>query len=43
MKRAGCWIIGFGIESGNQDMLDKMKKRAKVEDAEKAIALRKNV
>jgi anaerobic magnesium-protoporphyrin IX monomethyl ester cyclase len=39
MKRAGCWIIGFGIESGNQDMLDKMKKRAKVEDAEKAIAL----
>jgi len=39
MKRAGCWIIGFGIESGNQDMLDKMKKRAKVEDAETAIAL----
>ena len=39
MKRAGCWIIGFGIESGNQDMLNKMKKRAKVEDAEKAIAL----
>ncbi len=39
MKRAGCWIIGFGVESGNQDMLDKMKKRAKLEDAEKAIAL----
>jgi len=39
MKKAGCWIIGFGIESGNQEMLDKMKKRAKLEDAEKAIAL----
>ena len=39
MKKAGCWIVGFGIESGNQEMLDKMKKRAKIEDAEKAIAL----
>ncbi|MCG3175920.1 MAG: Anaerobic magnesium-protoporphyrin IX monomethyl ester cyclase [Candidatus Omnitrophica bacterium] len=39
MKSAGCWIVGFGIESGDQDMLDKMKKRAKVEDAERAIAL----
>jgi radical SAM superfamily enzyme YgiQ (UPF0313 family) len=39
MKKAGCWIIGFGIESGNQEMLDKMKKRAKVADAEKAVAL----
>jgi len=39
MKKAGCWIIGFGIESGNQEMLDKMKKRAKLEDARKAIAL----
>lgn len=39
MKKAGCWVIGFGIESGNQEMLDKMKKRAKLEDAERAIAL----
>ncbi len=39
MKKAGCWIVGFGIESGNQEMLDKMKKRAKLGDAEKAIAL----
>jgi anaerobic magnesium-protoporphyrin IX monomethyl ester cyclase len=39
MKKAGCWIIGFGIESGNQEMLDKMKKRAKLADAEKAIEL----
>lgn len=39
MKKAGCWIIGFGIESGNQENLDKMKKRAKLEDARRAIAL----
>ena len=39
MKKAGCWVIGFGIESGNQEMLDKMKKRAKLADAERAIAL----
>lgn len=39
MKKAGCWIIGFGIESGNQESLDLMKKKARVEDALKAIAL----
>jgi radical SAM superfamily enzyme YgiQ (UPF0313 family) len=32
-------VIGFGIESGSQEMLDKMKKRAKIADAEQAIAL----
>jgi anaerobic magnesium-protoporphyrin IX monomethyl ester cyclase len=26
MKRAGCYVIGFGAESGSQPMLDKMKK-----------------
>jgi anaerobic magnesium-protoporphyrin IX monomethyl ester cyclase len=39
MKKAGCWIIGFGIESGNQDMLNKMKKRATLEQAENSIKL----
>jgi anaerobic magnesium-protoporphyrin IX monomethyl ester cyclase len=39
MKKAGCWIVGFGIESGNQEMLNRMKKRQKLEDAENAIAL----
>ncbi|NQT96042.1 MAG: radical SAM protein [Candidatus Omnitrophica bacterium] len=39
MKKAGCWIIGFGVESGNQAMLDKMKKNARIEDAINAVRL----
>ncbi len=30
MKQAGCWKIGFGIESGSQKVLDIMKKNQKV-------------
>ena len=30
MRRAGCWQIGYGIESGNQKSLDSMKKRVSV-------------
>lgn len=39
MKRAGCWIIAYGVESGNQEMLDLMKKKATVEQARRAIRL----
>ena len=39
MEKAGCWIIGFGIESGNQQSLDLMKKKAKLEDAYRSISL----
>lgn len=39
MKKAGCWIIGFGIESGNQASLKLMKKKIKLEDANNAILL----
>jgi radical SAM superfamily enzyme YgiQ (UPF0313 family) len=39
MKKAGCWIIGFGVESGNQEMLDRMKKGITIEQAEKAVKL----
>ncbi len=33
MKRAGCWVVAFGMESGNQDILDSMKKGQKLERA----------
>lgn len=39
MKKAGCYVIGFGIESGNQDMLNKMKKGATLDQARKAVKL----
>ncbi|MBW2967078.1 B12-binding domain-containing radical SAM protein [Candidatus Woesearchaeota archaeon] len=39
MKKAGCYVIGFGIESGNQEMLRKMRKATTLDQARKAIAL----
>jgi len=37
MKKAGCWLISFGIESGNQEILDKAKKGIRIEDSKKAV------
>lgn len=39
MKRSSCKMVAFGIESGSQDMLDKMKKGIRKEQARNAIAL----
>ncbi len=39
MKKAGCWVIGFGVESGNDESLEKMKKRATAQQAMEAIRL----
>ncbi len=39
MKKAGCWQIAYGIESGSQKMLDLMAKGVSVEQNEKAIRL----
>lgn len=38
-KEAGCWQTGFGIESGDQDVLDRVDKRIKLSDVEKAVRL----
>jgi anaerobic magnesium-protoporphyrin IX monomethyl ester cyclase len=38
-KAAGCWMIGFGFESGDQGMLDRMGKGATVEQAREAVRL----
>jgi radical SAM superfamily enzyme YgiQ (UPF0313 family) len=37
MRRAGCWLIAMGIESGNQEMLRLMKKATDLSAAKAAI------
>ena len=37
MRSAGCWMISFGIESGDQSVLDAAGKGARVEQAEAAV------
>ncbi len=39
MKDAGCWLMAFGIESGNDEIQRKIKKGATSEEARRAIAL----
>lgn len=39
MKRAGCWVVGFGVESGNDEHLSAMKKGATADQARAAIRL----
>jgi radical SAM superfamily enzyme YgiQ (UPF0313 family) len=36
--QAGCWMIGYGIESGNQSILETMSKRTTLDQARKAVA-----
>jgi len=43
MKKAGCWMIGYGIEAGTQRVLDLMKKNVKVEEIGRAVKLTKKV
>lgn len=37
MKKAGCDVIGFGIESGNQEMLNKMGKKITLEKSRETV------
>ena len=37
MKEAGCWNIFYGIEAGDQELLDNMKKLMKLDDMRKAV------
>ncbi len=38
MKKAGCWQISYGIESGNQKILNRIKKGTTLEMARQAVA-----
>jgi radical SAM superfamily enzyme YgiQ (UPF0313 family) len=37
MKKAGCWEISFGLETGSNELLKKMDKAAEVEKSELAV------
>ena len=39
MKRAGCSVIAYGVESGDQKVLDKIKKNIKIDKTKKAFEL----
>lgn len=39
MKKAGCWQILYGIESGDQNVLNSLKKNITLEEVEKALKL----
>lgn len=41
MKRAGCWLVSFGVESGNQHILDMTRKGITLEDSREALRLAK--
>lgn len=37
MRKAGCWMVSFGIESANQEALDHSKKGADVSDVQDIV------
>lgn len=39
MREAGCHQIGYGIESGDQSILDRVVKRTRLEQVERAVRL----
>jgi radical SAM superfamily enzyme YgiQ (UPF0313 family) len=43
MKKAGCWMINYGIESGSQKVLDQAKKGITLSQIKKAVYLTKEV
>lgn len=43
MKKSGCDIVYFGIESGDQEVLDKIKKRITLEQARDTIKMAEKI
>ena len=42
MARAGCWMISFGIESSDRNVLDRARKKMDIEKVHKAVRAAKN-
>lgn len=43
MYDAGCRWVGYGVETGSQEMLDRMRKKQKIADIEKSIRISREV
>lgn len=41
LKRAGCYLIRYGVESGNQEMLNRMHKDISIDQIKRAFVLTK--
>jgi anaerobic magnesium-protoporphyrin IX monomethyl ester cyclase len=39
MKEAGCYMIAYGIESGNQTVLDNLRKKITIEQVRRAVEM----
>lgn len=39
MRKAGCWLMSFGIESGSQEILNNINKNLKLSQIEEAIKI----
>jgi len=39
MKAAGCYMIAYGIESGNQDIINNLRKKITIEQVKKAVKM----
>ena len=37
MRAAGCWMVGFGVETGSRELLERMRKGATLEQAEQMM------
>ena len=38
-KKAGCWLVGFGLETGDQNILNRISKRIMLSQSENAVKL----
>lgn len=43
MKKAGCWMISYGIESADQGILDRAKKGVTIEQVREAVKITRKI